>query len=188
MPGLSHRPAVDHPDGNSRTAQCWPRLHGLHGKYDSKYNQTIEYRGGQNFYPDYRVPALSSTNPGLILNIGHTTTSTVTFTFSRPVSSVALDIYDISRSTNSERRLRYTDTVSFSQPVAVTGTMNSANASSLAAGQTFYRTNAYTSETSIENTFTTTTTAPMSSFTVTYTAPVSRGWQFIALGGMTICL
>lgn len=66
--------------------------------------------------------------------------------------------------------------------------MNYASATSLTAGQTFYRTAAFTSNTSIMNTFTSSSTTPMSSFTVTYTAPVPQGWQFIALGGMTICL
>lgn len=84
------------------------------GKWNSKYNLKVEWHGGQNYYPDYAIPSLSATNPGLVLDIGYNTTTTVTFTFAQPVSSVALDIYDISRSINSDTLLRYTDTVSFS--------------------------------------------------------------------------
>lgn len=163
------------------------------GLYNTRFNGVIDYRGEQAGYYGsgaFPIAGVSASSPGLVLNIGTGTTTSVTFTFPKAVTSASLQIYDITRSINtvSGNSYRYQDTVSFSQPVSVSGTMTSANASTLAAGATFYRTGKYESTTTpIVNTFTTRSTTSFTSFTVNYTAPVSQGWQFIALGPLTFC-
>lgn len=162
------------------------------GLYSKAFNGRIGYQGEQNGYPaskPYTIPPLSATNPGLILNIGHETATSVTWTFSQPVDSVAVDIYDISRGTRTDysSTWRYTDTVAFNQPVKATGDTTYANRTTMAAGETFYRTRSYTSGTTMLTTFTTTNTSPISSLTLTYSAPEYQGWQFIAVGKIRTC-
>lgn len=162
------------------------------GLYSRAFNGKIEYRGEQNGYPatkPYEMPGLSATNPGLILNIGHDTETSVTFTFSEPVSSASIDILDISRGTRTDysSTWRYTDTVTMNQPWVMSGDLSYANRTSGAAGETFYRTRSYTSGSVMRNTMTTRATSEFSSLTFTYSAPEYQGWQFIAIEDLKFC-
>lgn len=164
------------------------------GKYSSEFNGRIGYQGEQNGYPatsPYPNRGLSRTDPGLVLNIGYRTTTTVTFNFSEPVSSASLEIFDITRSNNSNSTLRYTDTVTIDQPWVMGEDLTHASRTSGAAGQTFSRTVTYNDEKIFRNIMTTRAPSPFSSLTFTYSAPaaspVREGWQFIAIDELTFC-
>ncbi|MEX5275292.1 hypothetical protein RF638_15300 [Kocuria sp. CPCC 205235] len=159
-------------------------------KYSSAFNGKIGYQGEQNDYAassPYKIGGLSPTDPGLVLNIGYNTTTTVTFNFSEPVSSASLEIFDITRSNNTNTNYRYTDTVTINQPWTMSGDMSYANRTSGAAGETFSRTTKYNTTPIVRNVMTTRATSPFSSLTFTYSAPVSYGWQFIAIDELTFC-
>lgn len=163
------------------------------GKYSSAFNGKIGYQGEQNGYSatgnPYPIPGLSRTDPGLVLNIGYNTTTSVTFNFSEPISSASIRILDISRGVNDRYSDTwvYTDTVTINQPWVMTGDTNYANRTSGAAGDTFYRTRSYTSGSVMSNTMTTRATSEFSSLTFTYSAPAYRGWQFIAIDELKFC-
>lgn len=169
---------------------------GSSGKYNSTYNGKVGYLGEQNGYVGtnaWNIRGVSDADPGMVLNIGSNTKTTVTFRFSQAVSSVELDILDITRITDTTNSNRYhcQDTVSFSHDVRVTGDMNSANVVSgatLRAGEPFHRTARYPSlpDRPVSNTFA--ATGSITTFNVTYSAPVADGWQFIALGDPRFCL
>lgn len=163
-------------------------------KYSSAFNGKIGYQGEQNDYAassPYKIGGLSPTDPGLVLNIGYNTTTTVTFNFSEPVSSASLEIFDITRSNNSNSTLRYTDTVTIDQPWVMGEDLTHASRTSGAAGQTFSRTVTYNDEKIFRNIMTTRAPSPFSSLTFTYSAPaaspVREGWQFIAIDELTFC-
>lgn len=166
---------------------------GLHSR---TFNGVIDYRGEQVGYPantPFPIAGVSAANPGLILNIGHSTTTTVTLTFSRPISSAVFPVHDLTRSTNtqSSNAYRYTDTLAFDQPTEVSGASTSTlNRSTAPAGQSYSRTGHVESSRTDSRlvTFTTTSTSSFSSITLTYSAPQSSGWQFIALGNLSLCV
>ena len=176
--------------------------------YSSAFNLKVDYRGEQLGYSaaggPYQFPCLSSTSPGLIFNIGFYTTSTVTFTFSQPVTSLEFDICDISRSNGSSSTYRYIDSFSFSEDMVVTGDMTylvqdsvagAVGAASVASGAVvpadnfIYRSSAYTtSGVPKVNHVKTTNATSISSFTITYTAPEGCGWQFASVGDLQFCI
>lgn len=170
---------------------------GSSGKYSSTYNGKIDYRAEQTAWPandPYPISGLSATDPGLVLNTGYNTTTTVTFRFPAPVTSASLTILDITRSnsTTGSNSYRYTDTVTIDQPWTTTGDMTSASGTSGAAGATFSRTAAYESSRTktVSNTMSTNVTGgtTFTELTLTYTAPISSGWQFIAIPDLRFCL
>lgn len=163
------------------------------GKYSSTFNGKIDYRGEQANYPAsnaYKLPGVSAADPGLILNIGSNTTTTVTFTFPAAVKSASVTILDITRSNNTinGNAFRYIDTVTMNQPWTMTGNMTSASRTSGAAGQTFSRTAQLESSTPLSNVMSTNSTGSFTSLTLSYSAPTTAGWQFIAIPQLTFCL
>lgn len=164
------------------------------GRYSSYFNGVIDYRGEQNgnAAPNgYTIPGMSQSNLGLVLNIGSGVTTSVTFTFNEPISSLELPIYDISRSnrTTGSNTYRYIDEVAFSQPTTASGVTTSLNRTSAAAGQKYFRNAQVESSTgNLLLTFSTTSTSSFDSFTVTYTNGTTSGWQFIALGNPSFCV
>ncbi|MDO5633329.1 MAG: hypothetical protein Q4G34_00435 [Micrococcus sp.] len=187
--------------GSVQSSQCST------DRYSSTFNGVVDHRGEQNGNPAATRPYdLTRPGPpanprpsnvdglGLMLNIGHNTTTSVTFTLSQPVSSLAIKVNDItSNPTQTFPGLNYRDHVSFSQPTTVSGTpdgMYAPSATELAAGQEFYRTALINSSRGdVKNTFTTAPgIAPFSTFTVSYRAPDRCGWQFLQLGNLTVCL
>ena len=166
------------------------------GLHSLAYNAKVEYRGEQVGYPvnaPFRIAGVSESDPGLVLNIGYNTTTTVTFAFSQPVQSLEFDILDITATESDMARgaYTYTDRVSFSENVQISGTMTHASHPTgvLPAGTEFYRTAILRSNSSVivRNTITTTTAEPFTSFTVTYSAKEPSGWQFIALNDLNVC-
>ncbi|WP_374928793.1 hypothetical protein [Kytococcus sedentarius] len=72
------------------------------GFYSEAFNMKVGYQGeqaGRDLSRPFSIAGVSAEAPGLILNIGHNTTTKVEFTFPAPVSSVSLDVYDFTRST-----------------------------------------------------------------------------------------
>ena len=174
-----------------------PRTVGLStGKYSSKFNGKIDYRGEQIGYPastsPYPISGLTQASPGLVLNIGYNTTTRVTFEFPVPLTSASITILDITRSNSSlsSGAYRYADTVTIDQPWVMTGDLTSANATSGAAGVTFSRSREYASSQTktVRNVMSTKTTSRFSSLTFTYTAPVSGGWEFLAIPSISFCV
>lgn len=165
------------------------------GLYSSAFNGRVDFRGEQMGYPQsspFRLPALSDTERALILNIGHNTTTSVTFTFSAPVAGITFNLYDLTRSnsTQSSGAYRYTDEVSFSRPTALGGSVTSLNSTAQPAGSFYSRTAQLESNASNPqiNTVTTTDADSSSTFTITYRAQASCGWQFVGIGDMRVCL
>lgn len=163
------------------------------GLYSAAFNGKVDYRGEQNDYPagsrPFEISGTSASDPGLILNIGYRTTTTVTFSFPVEVNRLSFDIHDITRSNHSNDHFKYTDTVSTSTAVTLTGTSTRTLNRTSGTGP-FNRTVAETSSETDAKTirFTQSTDEPLTSFTLTYTAPREDGWQFIVIDDLHFCI
>lgn len=158
------------------------------GLYSSTFNGTVGNRGEQVGYAapgGYQLPALGEAK-ALILNIGHTTTTTASLTFSRPVRSISFTLFDVSKVDRSVSNVYdYTDTVSFSAPVTLSGDTTNLNATS--GSGPFSRISREPSD-STQRIVVSWTGEARASFAITYTAPTATGWQFIGIGDVTVCL
>ena len=133
-----------------------------------------------------------------MLNIGYQTTSTVTITFSEPVSKADLQLHDNTaiRTGGQNQHGRYVDRIALDQPWSMTGDMQAANKTVGNAGEYFERTaDSPSNHKAWLNTMSTRGQSPFTSLTLTYSAPSAVfgdatrcGWQFIAIGNIDFCL
>ncbi len=165
------------------------------GLYSSTYHGKVGYQAEYVNYPandPFVILGPTASSPGLVLNIGTGTNTTVRFTFPAAVTCATLLIWDVSRIVDSARPpYEYTDEVTLDKPWTMSGNLGSANRTSGAAGVYFSRTAQFYADNStgpIVNYMSTTSTTSFTTLTLTYRAADPCGWQFIALGPMSYCL
>lgn len=157
--------------------------------YNTNHHGMVGYRGQSldlGIVNTYTLNGMSSSNRGLVLNIGYCTSSTVTFTVSQPVTSFTLPMYDLTRTNSAIRNQQHQDTVEFSMPVTLTGDTGRLNATS-GTGPFFRTRETWTGSSKKFIDAEVTSEKPFTSFSVTYTAPAEHGWQFMGFGAPSFC-
>lgn len=144
------------------------------------FNFDVDYRGVWYDNNTLTVAGMSTANTGMILNLrGANASETATLTFSQPVRQVSFTVYELNRWTT----ITENDTLSFSQPVSITGSGLNATTGT----GPFYRTATYSTLASIA--VQTTATTAFSSFDITYLNAVTQasGGGYVGIGDLTIC-